>query len=85
MSMEPFMRDLALEAAKWFSGITMRSSWRELAIFTAPDAEHAEVLACKHALELARDQGSTKVHIDSDCLSAVAKLGSSDIDRSVHG
>jgi hypothetical protein len=33
---------------------------------SALDGEHAEALACKGALELAMDQGSTKVRMESD-------------------
>jgi hypothetical protein len=39
-----------------------------------PDAERAELHACKEALELAREKGSRKVCLESDCLGAVSKL-----------
>jgi ribonuclease HI len=47
--------------------------------------EGAELMACKRALELAKEAGLSKVCLETDCLSAVAKIRSSDIDRSSHG
>jgi ribonuclease HI len=50
-----------------------------------PDAERAELMACKRALIIRRDAGINNICLESDCLAAVAKLKSSDVDRSVHG
>jgi ribonuclease HI len=52
---------------------------------SSPDPERAELMACKHALTLARTKGVGKVILETDCLGAVAKIRSCDIDRSVHG
>jgi ribonuclease HI len=52
---------------------------------SVPDLERVELLACKQALRLAGDKGIDKVVPDSDCLGAVAKLNSKEIDRSSHG
>jgi ribonuclease HI len=49
------------------------------------DPERAELLACKQALVLARAKGLSRVVLETDCLSAVAKIGGNDIDRSIHG
>jgi ribonuclease HI len=50
-----------------------------------PDPERAELLACKHALDLAAEQGVDKVWVETDCLSAVTKIKGVDKDRSGHG
>jgi ribonuclease HI len=47
--------------------------------------EHAEALALRHAVQLARDEGRDKVIFASDCLSLVQRLNSSGIDRSSVG
>jgi hypothetical protein len=49
------------------------------------DPERAELLACKLALELARDRRIEKICLESVCLAAITKLRSNDMDRSVHG
>jgi ribonuclease HI len=49
------------------------------------DPERAELLACKQALVLAKEKGLARVVVETDCLGAVAKIGSNDIDRSIHG
>jgi ribonuclease HI len=49
------------------------------------DPERAELLACKLALELARDRRVEKICLESDCLAAITKLRSNDMDRSIHG
>jgi ribonuclease HI len=51
----------------------------------ALDPEQAELQACKCALTLAKEHNIDRVHLESDCLGVVAKLRSSDFDRSVHG
>jgi ribonuclease HI len=54
--------------------------------FTAiPDPKRIELLACKEALILAKGKDVQRVCLESDCLGVVAKLRSSDIDRSLHG
>jgi ribonuclease HI len=49
------------------------------------DPERAELLACKQALLLAKEKGVVRVCLESDCLGAVAKLRSTEVDRSSHG
>jgi hypothetical protein len=49
------------------------------------DPERAELIACKRALDLARRKGLRRVCLETDCLSAVAKIKSSELDRSFHG
>jgi ribonuclease HI len=49
------------------------------------DPERVELLACKRALVLARRKGIRRVCLETDCLSAVAKIKSSELDRSFHG
>ncbi|KAK1626050.1 hypothetical protein QYE76_000365 [Lolium multiflorum] len=49
------------------------------------DPERAELIACKRALELAKTQGREKICLETDCLGAVTKLRSKEMDRSVHG
>jgi ribonuclease HI len=51
----------------------------------ATDPERAEILACKRALQLAKEMEVTKVCLETDYLSAVVKLRSSEKDRSAHG
>jgi ribonuclease HI len=41
-------------------------------------------MACKQALALARTKGLGKVVLETDCLGAVAKIRSCDVDRSIH-
>jgi ribonuclease HI len=49
------------------------------------DPERAEIIACKRAVELARNVGVTKVCLESDYLGAVSKIRNKDRDRSIHG
>jgi ribonuclease HI len=49
------------------------------------DPERAELLACKLALELAKQGGVTKIVLETDCLSAVAKIRNEEKDRSHQG
>jgi hypothetical protein len=49
------------------------------------DPERAKLLACKHAVLLAREQGVTKLVMELDCLGAVGKLSNPELDRSIHG
>jgi ribonuclease HI len=49
------------------------------------DPERAELLACRRAVLLATEGGGQKLVLETDCLGAVAKLTSKEIDRSVHG
>jgi ribonuclease HI len=49
------------------------------------DPERAELLACKRALILAGRKGLRRICLETDCLSAVAKIKGSDLDRSFHG
>jgi ribonuclease HI len=49
------------------------------------DPERAELLACKRALILARRKGLRRIYLETDCLSAVAKIKGSELDRSFHG
>jgi ribonuclease HI len=49
------------------------------------DPERAELLACRLAASLARDQGVQKLILETDCSGIVTKLVSSELDRSVHG
>jgi ribonuclease HI len=51
----------------------------------AVDPERAELHACKQALVLARTKGLPKIVLETDCLGAVAKIRSNDVDRSIHG
>jgi ribonuclease HI len=46
------------------------------------DPERAELLACKRALILAKKKDVRRVYLDPDCLSVVAKIKGSDLDRS---
>jgi hypothetical protein len=46
------------------------------------DPELAEALACRRGLNLARDEGFSKVLVASDCLSLVLRLQSAAKDRS---
>jgi ribonuclease HI len=48
------------------------------------DPERGELLACKRALVLAREKGLRRIYLETDCLSTVAKLKCSDLDRSFH-
>jgi ribonuclease HI len=50
-----------------------------------PDLERIELLACKETMILAKAKDVQMVCLESDCLGVVAKLRSSDIDRSLHG
>jgi ribonuclease HI len=47
---------------------------------TAP--ELAEALACRRALNFARDEGFSKVALVSDCLSLIQRIQSNEWDRS---
>jgi ribonuclease HI len=49
------------------------------------DPERAELLACKLALELARNRGVERISLESDCITGITKLRSNDMDRSVQG
>jgi ribonuclease HI len=49
------------------------------------DPERGELLACRRAVELARDAGVSKLILEMDCAGAVAKLKNSEMDRSIHG
>ncbi|XP_071685066.1 uncharacterized protein [Lolium perenne] len=51
----------------------------------ATDPERAEILACRRALLPAADAGVERVCLETDCLAAVAKLTSGEMDRSSHG
>jgi ribonuclease HI len=52
---------------------------------SATDPEGAELLACRLAVTAAKDAGATKLVVESDCLGLVKKLGTTELDRSVHG
>jgi hypothetical protein len=49
------------------------------------DPERAELLACRLAASLARDQGVQKLILETDCSGIVTKLISPEIDWSIHG
>jgi ribonuclease HI len=49
------------------------------------DPERAELLACKHALLLAKEKGFDRLCVESDCLGAMAKIWSAEVNRSSHG
>jgi ribonuclease HI len=49
------------------------------------DPEHAELLACRAAVQLAKDRGVSKLMLESDCQAAVRKIATTELDRSVHG
>jgi ribonuclease HI len=49
------------------------------------DPERAELLACKQALLLAKEKGVDRVCLESDCMGAMAKLRSTEMNRSTHG
>ena len=49
------------------------------------DPEQAELLACRRALELAKEMGRDRVELETDCLNAVVKLKSTDKDYSASG
>jgi hypothetical protein len=49
------------------------------------DPERAELLACKLALELAQQVGVSKIILETDCLSAAAKIRNEEKDRSPQG
>jgi ribonuclease HI len=51
----------------------------------AADPERSELMACKQALAMARTKGLSKIVLETDCLGAVAKIRSNDVDRSIHG
>jgi hypothetical protein len=70
-----------------FYGIIMVTSMREPAVFlpSIADPEHAELLACRLAINLARDAGVTRLIMETDCMGVVSKLRSTEMDRSVHG
>jgi hypothetical protein len=52
---------------------------------SACDAERTELLARRRAAELATEMGALKLILESDCMGAVAKLKSTEKDRSIHG
>jgi ribonuclease HI len=49
------------------------------------DAEHAELLACRQGLLLARDHQVQRVVLETDCTGVAAKLRRDGQDRSIHG
>jgi ribonuclease HI len=49
------------------------------------DPEKGELLACRRAMELARDAGVSKLVLETDCAGAVVKLKNAEMDRSIHG
>ncbi|KAK4428570.1 hypothetical protein Salat_1156800 [Sesamum alatum] len=49
----------------------------------SPDTEHAEALASRAAIDLARELGLKEVIIEGDCASVILKLKSSEEDASV--
>jgi ribonuclease HI len=49
------------------------------------DPEQAELMACKQAVVLAKDMGVDRIVLESDCMSALAKISGDGIDRSLHG
>jgi ribonuclease HI len=49
------------------------------------DPERAELLACRHAVNLAKELGLRKIALETDCSGVVAKLQASDKNRSIHG
>ena len=51
----------------------------------AADPERAELMACRSVVELAKDQGVTKLVLETDCVGAISKLSGKELDRSVHG
>lgn len=51
----------------------------------AVDAEGAEILACRRAVELAKEIGCRNLLLESDCANAVKKLNDTNKDRSVVG
>jgi ribonuclease HI len=49
------------------------------------DPKRAELLACRRAVQLAKEGGVLKLALETDCLGAVAKLTSKELDMSIHG
>jgi ribonuclease HI len=49
------------------------------------DPERAELLACRCALQLAKDVGVRRLVLENDCAGAVGKLNQASLDRSGHG
>jgi ribonuclease HI len=49
------------------------------------DPEHAELLACRAAIHLAKDRGVSKLVLETDCQTAVRKIATTELDRSVQG
>jgi ribonuclease HI len=49
------------------------------------DPERAELVACKRALIIAKKKDVRRIYLETDCLSAVAKIKGSDLDRSSQG
>jgi ribonuclease HI len=49
------------------------------------DPERGELLACRRAVEIARDAGVLKLVLETDCAGAVTKLKNPEMDRSIHG
>jgi ribonuclease HI len=49
------------------------------------DPEHAELLACRAAIQLATDRGVSKLMLESDYQAAVRKIATTELDRSMHG
>jgi hypothetical protein len=49
------------------------------------DPESSELLACRRAVILAKEMGSVKLILESDCAGAMSKLRSGELDRSAQG
>jgi hypothetical protein len=49
------------------------------------EAEHAELLACRQAVRMAKEYDIRKLVLETDCVGAVNKLKAQELDRSVHG
>jgi hypothetical protein len=49
------------------------------------DPEGAELLAARRAVLLAKEAGTSKLALETDCAGAVSKLNNREVDRSAHG
>jgi ribonuclease HI len=85
--MELSPRVMVQEVGEWSCVITTERSARERAVFfpSASDPEGAELLACRMALEMAREAGVPRIMVETDCKGMVTKLNSDGTDRSIHG
>jgi hypothetical protein len=49
------------------------------------DPERVELLAARRAVLLAKEVGTSKLVLETDCAGAVSKLNNREVDRSAHG